>query len=498
MPGRRESKDLSLKAVSKIRGWLDNCLEKHPSCPRHCTPELPRRVLDVGTDNLPIRLHQSQNNERASYASLSYCWGGQQQLVTTTSNISDHLVALPCGLPKTILDAIEVCQKVGIRYLWVDSLCIVQNDNSDKLDQVAKMGLIYKNSTVTIVAASAEKVTDGFLSNGKSNKPTAKLPIFVNNSTFGTVYLRTEHLDHIYSSDEPIFKRAWTFQELLLSPRAIIFDSYQIILKCLEQHYQPVFETYLSFEFDCGNLPVSVFGLMDENIASRKSEESREDYIIRTQDHTWRLIIEEYSQRDLMDVDDRLPALAGVAAELAKSWNDIYLAGFWAKTIVQHLGWYQSIHPESIKQSIKNIECIRSFGAPSWSWVTTPYSVHIHEVHHTDAKFLGSTVQLISQTSPFGGVKSASISLKARVLKVSDLDLTLSFHGWLFRPYDHNIGLDFKDHKPKLDNCRLIYLGEGQDGSGIFLAVEKFRGGVFRRIGYAQLRRSLLSGREQR
>lgn len=158
---------------------------------------------------------------------------------------------------------------------------------------------------------------------------------------------------------------------------------------------------------------MSVFGLVDENIALQKDKESCKDYIIRTQDHIWGLIINEYSQRDLTHVDDRLPALAGVAAELAKAWNDIYLAGFWAKTIVQHLGWYHSMYPESIKQSIDNIECIKTFGAPSWLWVTTPYSVYIYEVCHTNAKFLGSTVQLISQTSPFRGVKSASISLKA-------------------------------------------------------------------------------------
>jgi len=166
-------------------------------------------VLDVGTHDSLIRLHQSQKNEKAQYATLSYCWGsGVQQLTTTTSNLRDHMLALPCGLPKTISDAVEVCRKVGIRYLWVDALCIIQDDESDKLDQIAKMGSIYKNSTVTIVAASTENVTDGFLSNGKPDEPIAQLPIFVDNSTFGTVYLRSQHAEEKYSSDEPIFQRA--------------------------------------------------------------------------------------------------------------------------------------------------------------------------------------------------------------------------------------------------------------------------------------------------
>lgn len=103
-----------------------------------------------------------------------------------------------------------MCRKVGIPYLWVDALCIIQDDENDKLDQIAKMGSIYKNSTITIVAASAEKVTDGFLEGEPKNEPIAQLPIFVNNSISGTVYLRIRYGEDIYSSDEPIFQRAVT------------------------------------------------------------------------------------------------------------------------------------------------------------------------------------------------------------------------------------------------------------------------------------------------
>ena len=491
MPGRRESKELSPKAVGEIRRWLDSCLDKHPSCPRRCTPELPRRVLDVGTNNSPIRLHQSQKNEKAQYATLSYCWGsGVQHLTTTTSNLRDYMLALPCGLPKTILDAVEVCRKVGIRYLWADALCIIQDNDSDKLDQITKMGSIYKNSTVTIVAASAENVTDGFLSNGKPDEPIAQLPIFVNNCISGTVYLRTQHSEDICSSNEPIFQRAWTFQELLLSPRALVFDSCQVTLNCLEHKFRPVLETYLGFQFDCFNLPVSVFGLVDKNLASRKTEESREYYLRVTQDQIWMRIVHEYSERDLTFFDDRLPALAGIATELAKSWNDAYLAGFWEKTIIQHLGWYRSPptyqRTGPLKRNFEGVDCTKRIGSPSWSWVTTPYPVLIKKASHSDAKLVGSSVQLVSQKSPFGQVKRASIALDARVLRASDLDLTLKFKCWPSQPHDNSIGLDFEDPKPDLDNCRLIYLG-GTAFHGMFLVVEKSGGGEFRRVGYAEL-----------
>ncbi|RFU31821.1 hypothetical protein B7463_g4527, partial [Scytalidium lignicola] len=176
VPARRESKELTPKVVDGICRWLDDCRSKHLSCPRAHTPKLPQRVIDVG--HSPIQLRQSLINERAEYAALSYCWGKSVQPITTTSNLLRHMHALPSSLPKTVLDAIEVCQKINIRYLWVDSLCIVQDDESDKLNQIANMGSIYKNSTVTIVAASAVDATDGFLSDVESREPMAQLPFF--------------------------------------------------------------------------------------------------------------------------------------------------------------------------------------------------------------------------------------------------------------------------------------------------------------------------------
>jgi hypothetical protein len=198
-----------------------------------------------------------------------------------------------------------------------------------------------------------------------------------------------------------------------------VFDSCQITLKCLEHTFQPVLETYLDFQFDCLDLPVSVFGLVDENLALRKTEEMREFYLRLTQDQIWTRIIHEYSERDLTLFDDRLPALAGIATELAKSWNDIYLVGFWEKTIIQHLGWHRCTGPP--RRNLEGVDCTKRIGSPSWSWVTTPYSVRIEVARYPDAKLVGSSVQLVSQNSPFGQVKGASIALEARVLRASDL-----------------------------------------------------------------------------
>jgi hypothetical protein len=448
-------------------------------------------VVDVGTDVSTARLRNSLENEKAQYASLSYCWGsGGKQITTTNSNLHDHLLALPSQLPQTISDAIEVCRKIGIRYLWIDALCIIQDNSGDMLDQIDKMGSIYKNSTVTIVAASAERVTDGFLLDEKPYEPIAQLPIFIDDSTSGMIHLRMQDSDYIYSSDEPVFQRAWTFQELLLSPRALIFDSSQLTLKCIQQGIEPVLDTYVNFNFGCSDLPVSIFGLVDENYDRRDTQASRDFYLEITQNRIWKEVIHEYSTRDLTLFDDRLPALAGIATELAKSWNDIYLVGFWKKSILKHLGWYRyrgySRHTGNSK-NFGSLHCTKRIRSPSWSWVTAPYPVLVNECEHLDAKLIDSGVVPESEKSPFGKVKNAFIALEALALRVLDLDLDLTeMTRWSSSPYQDSIGLDFEAPKPDLGKCRLVYLGH----SGfvwMFLVVEQTSAGKFRRVGYTEL-----------
>jgi hypothetical protein len=135
------------------------------------------------------------------------------------------------------------------------------------------------------------------------------------------------------------------------------------------------------------------------------------------------------------------------------------------------------------------VDCTKRIGSPSWSWVSAPYSVRIKAPGHSDARLVGTSVQLVSQRSPFGQVKGESITLEALVPRACDLELTLMFeHVWLVLAHNNNIRLDFEDPKPQLENCRLAYLGDGEvEPKGIFLIVEKFGSGRFRRVGYAEL-----------
>jgi hypothetical protein len=166
--------DPTLSAISKkLRFMLDICSKTHRRCQvgmLTSATELPTRVIDagpLGPDELPVghtvRL-VAFPDDRPSYVALSYCWGGVQTFQTTAKTLASNLEGISIKeLPQTIVDAIKVAQCLHIRYLWIDSLTIVQDDAEDKDRGLAKMSSIYANSEVTISAAVAGTCWTGFL-----------------------------------------------------------------------------------------------------------------------------------------------------------------------------------------------------------------------------------------------------------------------------------------------------------------------------------------------
>lgn len=499
MPGRRECTDLTQEAAAEIRRWLAQCQDVHESCPRRRDRTLPRRVINVESPT-PC-LYHSDPDEEAEYAALSYCWGGVSQPTTTRANLQDHLQSIhPARLPKTVTDAIELCRAIGVRYLWVDALCIVQDDEKDKLNQVANMGTIYKNSTLTIIVASAEKVTNGFLGRRKHNEytPHVELPIFVDEATTGTVYLRQKHSGETYSAEEPYFQRGWTYQEMLLSPQAVVFDSTQITLKCLTDYYRPIFKTYLSTKVDAPELPVEVFGMVSYHMRTKSLQAKNDYYIPHMQHEIWSTILHDYSERDLTRFGDRLPALAGIATELSKVWDNKYLAGLWARTISQHLGWYLADRKWRDRDRRPSGELFGSLvdrkrrsGRPTWSWITAPYPVQLYSLKKAELELVDSDVTLESQRSPFGNVKSASVTFRGTLLDIAAAmgpNVELEVATGRQTSYGRGkIWLDFEEPKPCISICRLLFLGHTEYDGGAFLVVERKGGNRYERVGITAL-----------
>ncbi|KAK3343163.1 heterokaryon incompatibility protein-domain-containing protein [Neurospora tetraspora] len=177
------------------------------------------------------------------YAALSYCWGGNQALLLTSDTIEELSFKgiSQEDLPRTIADAITVAISLGIQYLWVDALCILQDSEEDKAREIAKVAMVYSNATVTMAVSRASSVDEGFLSDRFPVEHTAVIELIVSEYQPGStktamlVPQEPDATDLVSVMDHnPLGKRAWTFQERLLSPRVLDYGEVQTRWWCPE------------------------------------------------------------------------------------------------------------------------------------------------------------------------------------------------------------------------------------------------------------------------
>jgi hypothetical protein len=150
------------RALEKARSWLSTCIARH-DCSQGTISKLPTRVLIIdGLDQ--VRLYVSQQGEKASYACLSHCWGSDplSLLRTTTASLDTFRASVPWkDLPNTFRDAINFTYRLGLRFLWIDSLCIVQDSITDWRHEGSLMAEIYESAYVTLAATKASDPTEG-------------------------------------------------------------------------------------------------------------------------------------------------------------------------------------------------------------------------------------------------------------------------------------------------------------------------------------------------
>jgi hypothetical protein len=212
--------------LSLANMWVQDCLLSHEQCTRssasHVLPALPRRVIDV-SDSGNCFLFET-HGQREDYLTLSYCWGQGERLLTTKQCYEAFQRRLPTNgqMPLTFREAFIVTRALGHRYLWIDALCIIQDDVNDLNKEMARMGDIYQNSILTIFAEKGPDTDSGLFAsrNGAFNKPC--------NTTIQTIesnkYRRTEvaFVSSQYDYSNPLSKRGWVRKNIQLDA----FDEY--------------------------------------------------------------------------------------------------------------------------------------------------------------------------------------------------------------------------------------------------------------------------------
>ena len=370
-----------------IKARLRDCQENHPSCTIVGKLPVPRRVLDIEIPNKPdsIRL-KTWDHERSpdvEYTALSHCWGppGLGPTTTTNANIAIRENGIDVSdLSKTVQDAVFVARSLGIRYLWVDALCIIQDDESDWATQSMQMASIYKQALLTIVASCAPNSSTGFLRYRYQN-PIAFHTYSFTRAVSQSICIRpflsypsvcrsiTIHWQH------PIHERAWKLQERLLSSRTVFYNVDQLIWECQSCQYLEC------STLDMSLLPVhrihgpnSVHDIWESLrilegsrfIGPAKSLPSTEqDY------HYWYVILAEFKRRKLTYAVDALPAMSGLAHEFGMKLNDRYLAGIGQNDMCRSLSWHRYPDPDRGKVETQPQSIMEIF-APSWSWASVP------------------------------------------------------------------------------------------------------------------------------
>lgn len=196
---------------------------------------LPTRLIDVGRGEAEaIRLVETRQEPAGTdgYIALSHCWGAlskAQRFCTTRDNIAQRKAHIAYDeLPKSFKDAVCVTRALGVRYLWIDSLCIVQGDPDDWATEASRMEDVFSQAYCTIAASSAASSLNGFLGH-RQPRDAIKIPTSV-----GVPLYLAEHVDDFRTDVENsvLSSRGWVFQERALSKRTIYFTSTQVYWEC--------------------------------------------------------------------------------------------------------------------------------------------------------------------------------------------------------------------------------------------------------------------------
>lgn len=332
-------------------------------------------------------------------------------------HVSEQLGLVWNKLPRSIQDAVKVTVSLGYRLLWVDSLCIVQDNEAEMAQQIALMPHIYSNAAFTILVARAEKAVDGFLHPHvpKPNTQLAvKLPFRGPRQSITSAASRTGHVYVVEHQErwktEPIDARGWTLQERYLSPRALEFSSKQVVWNCCtksEEEQSTDGWTIPAPLMDC-HPPLRLQYPQHSNLRLDRFA----GYLNRSESQFFELV-EVYTQRKLSDPRDRILAISGIAELMLSFMGDNeYKAGLWTRSLCNCLLW--RVEPDDRKPRPEEYQ------APSWSWagvnggVNCNFSrseVTMEELH------MKTHIELSNISAPCGAVREGRLTGQGRILR---------------------------------------------------------------------------------
>ncbi|KAI1293273.1 hypothetical protein F5Y03DRAFT_387991 [Xylaria venustula] len=305
------------------------------------TPRLPTRVIYVGKEGGITHLLEA-NGLRAPYRALAYCWGTKKSLVSTRASISSHLERIPVeALPKTPREAIFAARQLGFQYIWIDALCIIQDDEADWAREAATMQEVYYNARLVLCASDSDNCDGGLFRPRKEGLVSpVQLTVPIPRKTWPgktCMYALPARASNMPRESGPVDCRAWTLQERLLSSRILYFGAGILRWECL---------SVKASETDPDG--------MWHATAERRAYEASLPY------EAWEKTVAEYSSRAMTKPNDHITAILGRGRRMESVLGHKFIAGVWQGTFgLRSLCW----HAIRVGRPINHY--------PSWSWAST-------------------------------------------------------------------------------------------------------------------------------
>lgn len=396
--------------LKSMQYWLKDCVANHPECNRYSSTQkdptaiwLPTRLIDVGevpgnlAPRLVISAAEGLAQKKAHYLTLSHSWSistKAHNLKLETENMAQLQDSIPLDdrLSKTFRDAMKITQQLGCRYIWIDSLCIIQAGSKAKEDwqrEGLTMSDVYGYSRCNITALGTGGNDGCYTPRNPLQTSPCRIKVCDDKST---VYAVNSLLENTFTENveqSPLFKRGWVFQESVLSSRAVYFGAPQLFWECRHQAFaeswpfktdtpkvqQRLTEPTLRATGDTPFSSKTVFEALcnaEEQQAKQGANEDRARHLI---EHTfpsflaWEKIAKTFIGTSLTFTSDRLFAMAGIARAIEHFRSFTYVTGTWRELYPLDLLW------RFTRELGERNNVISGSNAPSWSWAAKELNV---------------------------------------------------------------------------------------------------------------------------
>ncbi|KAH6682180.1 hypothetical protein F5X68DRAFT_172126 [Plectosphaerella plurivora] len=339
----------STEQYKLLRYWLNVCdTEHHHERGRNeeqQSLEMPTRLVYVGDSQLRL---ETSNHSHVRYTALSHRWGDGPPFCTLSSNLDELRKKIPFELlPRNFQDAICVTRALRLSYLWIDSLCIIQENEEDWRREAARMGQVFSNAYCAIAASSATSSVQGFLSRPEQPPLFATLSGPENTRLFVSECLENFHHD---VESAPLNTRGWVFQERVLSRRTLHFTKNQVY-------------------WECGNGVHSerLIKLTNPHAAllgDSKFPESILPFHKDGRQTLFQVLYRLYSTLDFTHIADHAVAITGLEQRLVQTFNTRGSFGLFERYFQRSLLWHRRGG-----SFLERIVFPNNRPVPSWSWM---------------------------------------------------------------------------------------------------------------------------------